>query len=55
MNPAKYRDAWNWKRKVLANSNDNNFLLGCPIQSLIYEDARNWKRKLVANSNDNNF
>jgi len=28
MNPVIYRDARNWKRKLWANANDNNFLLG---------------------------
>ena len=33
MNPVIYRDARNLKQKFLANSNDNNFLVGCPIES----------------------
>ena len=30
--PVVYQDAQNSEQKVRAKSNDNNFLLGCPIQ-----------------------
>ena len=33
LSPVIYRDAPNWKRKLVENSNDNNFLLGCPTES----------------------
>ena len=32
LSPVIYRDTANWKRKFVGNSNDNNFLLGCPIE-----------------------
>ena len=33
LSPVIYRDAQNWKQKLCANSNDNNFLLGSQIES----------------------
>ena len=33
LSPVIYRDTRNWKQRHRANSNDNNFLLGCPIES----------------------
>ena len=33
LSPGIYRDAPNWKRKPISNSNNNNILLGCPTQS----------------------
>ena len=33
LSPVIYRDARNWMLMLWANSNDNNFLLGCLIQS----------------------
>ena len=32
LSPVIYRDARTWMSKLWANSNDNNFLLGCPIE-----------------------
>jgi len=32
LSPEIYQGADNGKQKLLANSNDNNFLLGCPIE-----------------------
>ena len=50
-----YLPACNWKWKLVANSNRNNFLLGCPIKSRNISRCWNWKRKLVANANHNNI
>ena len=33
LSPVIYRDARNWMLNLWANSNDNNFLLGCVIES----------------------
>ena len=33
LSPVIYRDGQKWKPKLWANSNDNNFLLGCLIES----------------------
>ena len=33
LSPIIYRDARNWMLNLWANSNDNNFLLRCPIES----------------------
>ena len=33
LSPVVYRDAQNLEQRLLANSNDNNLLLGCPIES----------------------
>ena len=33
LSPLIYEDAPNRKQKLVDNSNDNNFLLGCPIES----------------------
>ena len=33
LSPVIYQDAPNWKWKLVENSNDNNFLLRCPIES----------------------
>ena len=33
LSPVTYRDALNWMLKLWANSNDNNVLLGCLIES----------------------
>ena len=33
LSPVIYRDPRNWMLKLLENSNDNNFLLGCLIES----------------------
>ena len=32
MNPVIYRVARNWKQNLWAKSNDNNYLLECPIE-----------------------
>jgi len=53
LSPVIYRDAPNWKRKLLWNSKDNNFLLECPIVSrnitrrskLKTEDPSKFKRQ----------
>ena len=33
LSPVIYQNAPNWKQKLWAKSNDNNVLLGCPIES----------------------
>jgi len=33
LSPAIYQDALNLKRKLIANSKNNKFELGCPIES----------------------
>ena len=33
LSPVIYRDARNWMLKLWANSNDNNFILGCLIET----------------------
>ena len=56
LSPVIYRVAWNWLSKLWANSDDNNFLLGCVwLSPVIYRVAQNGIPKICANSNDNNF
>jgi len=51
MNPVIYQDTRNWKRKLWANSNDNNMLLGRPIE---YRNiSRQSKLKMEARSKCN--
>ena len=54
LSPVIYRGAPNWKRKLVPNSNDNNFHLVVRLSPVIYQDARNWKHRHWANSNDKN-
>jgi len=41
LSPVIYWDAWNSNQNLHANSNDNNFLIECPIESRNISVAQN--------------